>query len=662
MNKRWEILPIDEKKQILLEKNLHISSSLAEILTRKNLDENSAKLFLNPTKIPYHDPFLLKDMEKACQRLLLALKNKEKICIYGDYDVDGVSSTALLMTVFTKLGFNIDYYLPDRHSEGYGLHIESLQKLIPKYDLLITVDCGITALDEVDYAKDKIDMIITDHHLPREILPDAFAIINPTQTQCNYPNKNLCGVGVAFKLCQGLYQSLNKDIHELENYLDIVALGTIADIVPLVDENRRIVKKGLANIQNLGIKTLIEICNYDENNINTGHIGFGVAPRLNAAGRLTHASIAVELLLATDKQTARQKALYLDEENKQRQEIVEDIFHEAVKKIEENNLQENKIIIVVGENWHEGVIGIAASRLQEKYYRPIIIIATKDNIGKASCRSIDGLHMKNALTYYEQDLMVYGGHSKAAGFTIDLTKLDDFISHMQTYANEHLTDEDLIPIYQVETVLTPQDITMDFIEELSLLEPFGMGNPKPQFVCQNLLVTKSMKMGKENNHLRFNFAYNNTQYTAIGWHMADVADDINNKYVDILFQPELNHWNDHTYLQFKLSDLRQSKQKISYLEEFPAYDSIGKIYLCLRSKEKKYGQSIFSLKDCQSLLKQIYNLNLSDYSMKQCLIILSEINILTINQDKIKLLSLPNQKIDIKNSPTFAKRFNLQKL
>lgn len=662
MNKRWEILPIDEKKQILLEKNLHISSSLAEILTRKNLDENSAKLFLNPTKIPYHDPFLLKDMEKACQRLLLALKNKEKICIYGDYDVDGVSSTALLMTVFTKLGFNIDYYLPDRHSEGYGLHIESLQKLIPKYDLLITVDCGITALDEVDYAKDKIDMIITDHHLPREILPDAFAIINPTQTQCNYPNKNLCGVGVAFKLCQGLYQCLNKDIHELENYLDIVALGTIADIVPLVDENRRIVKKGLANIQNLGIKTLIEICNYDENNINTGHIGFGVAPRLNAAGRLTHASIAVELLLATDKQTAHQKALYLDEENKQRQEIVEDIFHEAVKKIEENNLQENKIIIVVGENWHEGVIGIAASRLQEKYYRPIIIIATKDNIGKASCRSIDGLHMKNALTYCEQDLMVYGGHSKAAGFTIDLAKLDDFISHMQTYANEHLTDEDLIPIYQVETVLTPQDITMDFIEELSLLEPFGMGNPKPQFVCQNLLVTKSMKMGKENNHLRFNFAYNNTQYTAIGWHMADVADDINNKYVDILFQPELNHWNDHTYLQFKLSDLHQSKQKISYLEEFPAYDIIGKIYLCLRNQEKKYGQSIFFLKDCQALLKQIYNLNLSDYSIKQCLIILSEINILTINQDKIKLLSLPNQKIDIKNSPTFAKRFNLQKL
>lgn len=662
MNKRWEILPIDEKKQMLLVKELHISSSLAEILTRKNLDVKAANIFLHPENIPYHDPFLLKDMQKACDRLLLALKNEEKICIYGDYDVDGVSSTTLLMKVFTKLGFDIDYYLPDRHSEGYGLHIESLTKLIPKYDLLITVDCGITALEEVAYAKDKIDIIITDHHLPRETLPEALAIINPTQIQCEYPNKNLCGVGVAFKLCQGIYQSLGKNIEELENYLDIVALGTIADIVPLVDENRRIVKKGLANIQNLGIKTLIDICNYDETDINTGHIGFGVAPRLNAAGRLTHASVAVELLLAENKDIAYQKAQFLDDENKQRQELVEDIFNEAVIKIEQKHLQENKIIIVVGENWHEGVIGIAASRLQEKYYRPIIIIATKDHIGKASCRSIDGFHMKNALTYCEQDLMVYGGHSKAAGFTIDLAKLDDFILHMQTYAQEHLSEEDLIPIYQVETVLTPQDVTIDFIKELSLLEPFGMGNPKPQFVCQNLLVTKAMKMGRENNHLRFNFNYNNMQYSAVGWHMADFADNIIDKYVDILFQPELNNWNDRTYLQFKLNDLRLSDHKISYLEKFPAYDIIGKVYLCLRRQEKMTGKNIFLIEECQKLLKQVYNIYLSDYALKQCLIILDEINILNVIQDKIHLLALPQEKLDIRKSQTFAKRFNLQKL
>lgn len=662
MNKRWEILPIDEKQKISLAKELNISSTLAEILIRRKFDIPTAKSFLHPEQISYHNPFLLKDMDKACKRLISALNNHEKICIYGDYDVDGVSSTALLKIVFTKLGFDVNYYLPDRHNEGYGLHIESLDKLISKYDLLITVDCGITAIEEVNYAKNKIDMIITDHHLPRETLPEALAIINPTQKDCSYPNKTLCGVGVAFKLCQALYQTLNRSLEELEQYLDIVALGTIADIVPLIDENRRIVKKGLSNIQNLGIKTLLQICNYDENNLNTGHIGFGVAPRLNAAGRLAHASSAVELLLSQDKDFAQEKALYLDNENKLRQEIVENIYNEAISIIEKNHLQDNKIIIIVGENWHEGVIGIAASRLQEKYYRPIVIIATKDNIGKASCRSIDGLHMKDALSYCEQDLVVYGGHAKAAGFTIELSKINDFIKHIQKFADEHLQPEDLIPIYHVETILNPEDITMDFIEELSLLEPFGMGNPKPQFVCEHLKVTRCSTIGKEQNHLRFNFNYKEKQYTAVGWHMADYANLILNNFVDILFQPELNHWNDHTYLQFKLNDLRLSPNKPSYLEENPSYDIIGKLYLCLSKQAQQLKQTTFSLEDCAALLQQVYNIKISKYALKQCLIILSEINILKINNHKISLLPLPCKKIDIKSSPTFAQRFNLQRL
>lgn len=662
MNKRWEILPIDEKQQLALAQKLHISSTLAEILIRRQLDINTAELFLNPEQIPYHDPFLLKDMDKACHRLTKALNNHEKICIYGDYDVDGVSSTALLNIVLTKLGFDVHYYLPDRHNEGYGLHIESLDKLISQYNLLITVDCGITALEEVAYTKDKIDMIITDHHLPRETLPDALAIINPTQNDCSYPNKTLCGVGVAFKLCQALYQTLNRPLEELEQYLDIVALGTIADIVPLIDENRRIVKKGLANIQNLGIKTLLQICNYDKDNINTGHIGFGVAPRLNAAGRLTHASSAVELLLTQDKTFAQEKALYLDNENKLRQEIVENIYNEAVAIIEQQQLQQNKIIIVVGENWHEGVIGIAASRLQEKYYRPIIIIATKNNIGKASCRSIDGLHMKDALTYCEQDLMVYGGHSKAAGFTIDLSKLVDFIKHMNTFVDQHLTTDDLIPIYHVENILNPEDITAEFIEELSLLEPFGMGNPKPQFVCEQVQVTRCFTIGKEQNHLRFNFNHNHKQYTAIGWHMADYSEQISGHFVDILFQPELNQWNGHSYLQFKLNDLRLSTNKPSYLEQNPSYNIISKLYLCLSKHSQQTKKLTFSLDDCKLLLQQVYNINLSSYAIEQCLIILSEINILTIKNHIISLLPLPKTKIDIKNSPTFSQRFNLQRL
>ena len=661
MNNRWELSPADEKQQLILEKNLKISSTLAKILTKKQLSVDEATIFLNPEKQPYHDPFLLKDMKKACSRLVKALTNHEKICVYGDYDVDGVSSTALLILALTELGFNIDYYLPDRHSEGYGLHIESLEKIIPLYDLIITVDCGITAIKEIDFAKDKIDIIITDHHLPGELLPDAFAVINPMQNTCDYPNKYLCGVGVAFKLCQGVYQALDKDYLLLEKYLDIVALGTVADIVPLLDENRRFVKKGLTHINNLGIKTLIEICDYDENALNAGHIGFGIAPRLNAAGRLTHASNAVELLITHDEKLAREKAIYLDNENKERQEIVEDIFEQAVLQIENKHLNEHKIIIVVGKNWHEGVIGIAASRLQEKYYRPIVIIATKDNIGKASCRSIDGFHMKDALTHCEQYLMVYGGHSKAAGFTIDLKYLKDFIKALDTYANEKIRPDDLIPIQQVEAVLRPQDVTLDFIEEISKLEPFGMGNPKPSFVCQQLTVDRATIIGKEQNHLRFNFHGNtNEQYTAIGWHMAHYAEEIKNQHVDILFQPEINHWNDRIYLQFKLSDIRLSINHDNYLESHPPYALISKVYLII--KQASLTDKHLSPHQVIQLLKQVYNITISAYCLNRCLIILSEIKIVQLNDESIKLLPLNNQKFDIKDSPTFSQRFNLQML
>lgn len=663
MNKRWEIIPVDEIKMQQLEKILHVSSIIAEILTRRNLDADAAKLFLNPENIAYHDPFCLKDMQKACDRLLTAFKRREKICVYGDYDVDGVSSTALLLLVFRKLGFNIDYYLPDRHSEGYGLHIESLDKIIPKYDLIITVDCGITALEEASYLKNKCDIIITDHHLPRETLPEAIAVINPHREDCPYPNKELCGVGVAFKLCQAIYQSLHKDILELEQYLDIVALGTVADIVPLVDENRRIVKKGLNQINNIGIKELLKICGYEDAVLNTGHIGFGIAPRLNAAGRLTHASSAVELLIASDKNTAYNKGVYLDNENKKRQEIVEDIFNQAVEKIEQENLAKQRVIIVVGEDWNEGVIGIAASRLQEKYYRPIIIIAVRDEIGKASCRSIDGFHMKNALTACEKDFVVYGGHSKAAGFTIEKKKIKIFIRHMQAYAEKNLPDEYLIPIYRVEAILAPSDITVDFINELSLLEPFGMGNPKPQFLCQKLYVAQTRTMGRENTHLRFTFEKDNAKYTAVGWNMAEIAEDIAYKNIDIVFQPDLNYWNDRTYVQFKLTDLRFSTNEPAYLEKYPAYDSIGKIYLALRKQSNMLKSNMLKIKDLLPFVLQYYNVRLSDYSLRQALKILQEIKLLSFkDNDTIILEPPPKEKINIKISQTFAQRFKCQKL
>ncbi len=676
MNKRWEILPVDEKKQQELVKALQISPTLAEILARRNLSVEESKLFLHPENIPYDDPFLLKDMQKACDRIKKSLERHEKICVYGDYDVDGVTSTALLLKVFSELGIKADYYLPDRHSEGYGLHVESLDKLILEYDLLITVDCGITALEEVDYAKDKIDIIITDHHLPREKQPDALAVVNPNQEGCTYPNKNLCGVGVAFKLCQALYKSLHKDVAQLEKYLDIVALGTIADIVPLVGENRRIVKKGLADINNVGIRELLNICGCDIDKVNTGHIGFGIAPRLNAAGRLTHASTAVKLLLAADSNIAKERGLYLDAENKKRQEIVEDIFREAVLKIEESNGRKKRVIVVVGEGWNEGVIGIAASRLQERYYRPIIIIATDDktNLGKASCRSIDGFHMKNALTACEQDFVVYGGHSKAAGFTIEITKIPDFIEHIKVYAKENLADDDLIPVFNVEAVIEPQDITEDFIEELALLEPFGMGNAKPQFCCQHLYVDQTKIMGKEQNHLRCVFEKASdkvndvsARYTAVGWNMAVWAEKIAYKNIDILFQPDLNHWNGKTYIQFKLTDLRleDASSMPTYLEKYPAYEAIGKLYLSLRKLSVQQHTAKLPLSLIKDNLYHLYGIELSDYALQQSLKILSEIDILSFvdnKADTILLKPAPKTKMDIKTSPTFAQRFNLQRL
>lgn len=660
MEKYWELLPVDEKVQQIMAKTLNIPLAIAGILTKRDMSSKDAELFLHAEEIPYLDPFLLKDMDKACIRLQHALANQEKICIYGDYDVDGVSSSSLLMFVLSELGFNVNYYLPDRHSEGYGLHIESLDKLIPKYDLIITVDCGITALEEADYAKGKIDMIITDHHLPRETTPFAVAVVNPNQQACTYPNKNLCGVGVAFKLCQALYQVLGKDKSYLEKYLDIVALGTIADIVPLIGENRRFVKKGLANIQNIGIDELLTVCNYNKDKLNTGHIGFGVAPRLNAAGRLTHASMAVELLLAKDKHTAHEKALYLDQENRQRQEIVEDIFNQAVDIVETQKLNKRKIIVVVGEGWHEGVIGIAASRLQEKYYRPIIIIAVHDDIGKASCRSIDGFHMKNALTACEDDFIVYGGHAMAAGFSIEKTKITDFITHINAYAEQNLSDNCLIPTYMVEAVVNPEDITTDFIEDLTKLEPFGMGNPKPKFVCQNIYVSQCRVIGKESTHLRFVFEKNQRRYTAIGWHMAEFAPLITNKQVDILFEPEINLWNDKTYIQFKLVDIRLTKAEPTYLEKYPPYDLIGKIYLCLRQIYKNSHSNSIAKETILQAMNQLYHITLTKYSLKQCLTILSEINMLTYGEHTVSLDTEPAKKVDIKISPTFAKRFNSQ--
>lgn len=660
MLKRWKLLPVDEKKQQAMQRALHVSGALAGVLVRRGMDVQAAQTFLQPENIAYHDPFLMKGMEAACSRIQKAIEAKERICIYGDYDVDGVSATALLLHVLRGLGAQADYYLPDRHSEGYGLHVESLDKLMGEYDLIITVDCGITAVKEAAYVKGRIDMIITDHHLPLDECPDAVAVVNPNQAGCPYPNKNLCGAGVAFKLCQALYQKLGRNASELEQYLDIAALGTVADIVPLEDENRRIVKKGLAHINNIGLAELLRVCGCSLDDINTGHIGFGAGPRLNAAGRLTHASAAVELLMAKDERTAKEKSLYLDAENKLRQEIVEDIFREAAAKIDADKLYEKRVIVVTGEHWNEGVIGIAASRLQERYYRPIIIIASDGQLGRASCRSIDGFHMKNALDACAADFVVYGGHSKAAGFTIEAGRIADFTAHIEAYARANLKEEDLTPVLTVEAVAEPGDITEDFINDLAKLEPFGMGNPRPQFVCQDVCVCQARAIGRQKNHLRFTFEKNGQRYGAVGWNMAQLAECIQCRHVDILFQPEINTWNGRSSVQFKLTDLRLSderEQKENYLEQYPSYDAIGKFYLALKKQSAAGQNADVPLVKAAALAHKLYGIYLTEKAAGQCAKILSEIGLVRLKKEgRAELLPAPGGKIDINASPSFAGR------
>lgn len=651
MNKRWQMLPCNEIKAKELAKKLEITDTLAEILAKRNFSAEEAKDFLYPETVPYHDPFLMKGLDRACERIIEAGAKQEKICIYGDYDVDGVTSTTLFMKILTKLGYDAEYYLPDRHKEGYGLNLDSLKELVKKYDLIITVDCGITAVPEVEFTQQHIDIIITDHHLPLETLPPAYTIVNPNQPDCPYPNKNLCGVGVAFKICQGLFKKLQLPETELFYYLDIVALGTVADLVPLLDENRRIVKTGLANINNLGIKKLLEVAHYQDKTINTGHIGFGVAPRLNAAGRLTHAKSAVEVLLAVNEEEAQERAAYLDSENRLRQEIVEDIVLEATEMVQQQKLYEKNVIIVAREGWNEGVIGIAASRLQEKFYRPIIIIVLRDDVGKASCRSIDGLHIKEALDHCAGDLIIYGGHSKAAGFSIAPDKLEDFRQHMESYCAATLTPDDLIPLIPVENAVTAAEMTVKFVEELSLLEPFGMGNPKPSFICENIMAKRTKLIGADATHLKVDFFTDNVYYTGLGWNMGEEADKIFNRRLDILFQPEINNWNSQISVQFKLQDLRLHRPRTTYLEKYPSYEKIGRLYLLLRQLSTTYDRDIPRYK--------ITLPDTPDKSVATALTILAELGLVKEEGDIVRLAPAPKTKLDITSSPTYRKRYEV---
>ncbi len=566
MEYKWSInCDYDEEDVNRIAKELAIPKTLARILLNRQIDSfEKARVYFRPDLEHLYDPFLMKDMDKAVERLHRALQTGEKILIYGDYDVDGVSGASLLYLVLSRMvGSRIIYYIPDRMTEGYGLSDKGVREAAEQgVSLIVTVDCGITAVDEIRLAAELgMDTIVCDHHQPSEELPPAVAVLDPKRPDCPYPFKELAGVGVGFKLLQGLYQRLELPEAELDEYLDLVAIGSCADIVPLVDENRILVRHGLDKINynpRYGVKALLESSGLSGREITVGLIVFVFAPRINAVGRLGDARRAVQLLTAQTLQTARMLARELEKENRLRRDIDETTFKEAMEIVENKLDPENDMAFVLYKrDWHPGVIGIVASRIVEKYYRPTIMITVVDGIGKGSARSIANFNIYEAIKECQHTLSGFGGHKYAAGLTVAEEKIPRFVECFKEAAARQIKPEDLVPSLRIDSEIELDEFNPRFIRLLKLLGPFGPMNMRPVFMSRNLRIfgTPSVVGG---NHLRLKLEQNGVVFDAIGFNMGEHLNTIekNNGVVDCVYILEENKWNGRRQLQLRLKDIR----------------------------------------------------------------------------------------------------------
>ncbi len=566
-------MPSEPELQKKLAEELRLSPLLAQLLINREIsDPQQADKFLSSTLSDLHPPFLMKDMDKAVDRIIQAIKNRERLCIYGDYDADGITATALLKIFLSEIGAQTLSYLPHRLKEGHGLNPEALDRLSQQgVKLLITVDCGISDNEQVAYARRLgIDVIITDHHEVPEELPPALAILNPRQKDCNFPYKTLAGVGVAFNLVIALRTRLreagffgDREAPNLKQYLDLVALGTIADIAPLTDENRIFARYGLEQLtagRRVGIRALKEVSGCAFGSVNTVTVGFRLAPRINAAGRLSQADESFRLLTTNSEEEAITIARKLNEENFQRQQIEEDILKETFSLVEADvRLKKGASLVLAFPDWHPGVIGIAASRLTNEYFKPTILIAVKEGLGRGSARSIPGFDLYQGLKSCHDLLKTYGGHRWAAGLTILEDRIDEFRDRFELLVAKSLSEEDLIPQLSIDALLPLPKITETLIEELNLLEPFGSGNPEPTFATTGLRLTDSRIVG--NDHLKLKISEQGRSYSAIGFRMADRHPLPST--IDLAFIPQFNEWEGVRSIQLKVKDVRTAKSASS---------------------------------------------------------------------------------------------------
>jgi len=564
---RWVFNQPDDPTVVSrLRDELNVPQTIAHLLAIRRITTfDRAKTFFRPDLSLLHDPFLMKDMQKAADRLASAIRKSEKVLVYGDYDVDGTTATSIMYTYLKDFGIDVEYYIPHRFKEGYGISEEGIEYAASiGAHLIVTVDCGITAVDEALQAKKRgIDMIICDHHNAGPEIPEALAVLDPKQPDCSYPFDGLSGAGVGFKLVQATNQVLGLPEEKCHRFLDLLAISIASDIVPIVDENRILMREGLNILNNsprLGLKALMEEVKLNKSRVTTSEIVFTIGPRINAAGRMGDAMTAVELLIADNDHDAIEKARELESINVRRRAVDNETMEQAVQMVDQHySLEKLSSLVLHHPEWHLGVIGIVASRLVDKYYRPAIMLSTVDGLVKGSARSIKGFNVYNALRECEDILMQFGGHEFAAGLTLEEKHLDDFRARFNTIVDKYFIESDFEPEISIDALLDLHEVDSRFWKLLSQFEPFGPENAKPIFASKNLRVVGNPSV-VGNGHLKLRVAQNgSSQFDAIGFNMHEYLPRIREAAdggLHLAYIIEENTWNNKTTLQMRIKDIQ----------------------------------------------------------------------------------------------------------
>jgi len=559
---RWEICPVDGNAVACLSRELNIPNIIARLLVLRGVtDPESAQRFLNPALNQLHDPFLLADMKPAVARLCRALEQREKILIYGDYDVDGTMAVVVLLTALRGLGGQVEAFIPHRLSDGYGMRVAAVEEAAAKgFRVVISVDTGIREHEALARARELgLDCIVTDHHLPDGRLPPACAILNPHRPECGYPEKALAGVGVAFKLAQALLgERLSGRL--LQSYLKVVAIGTIADVVPLVGENRAIARFGLEGLRQpsqAGLQALLEFSGLAGRKVSAGDVAFRIAPRLNAAGRMQNARDVIDLFMCSDPRKSREIAARLEELNRERQRVEEGMLREIETILDRHpEKRERYSLVLAGEGWHRGVTGIVAQRVAERYHRPTLVIGVVDGLGVGSGRSIRALHLLDALSTVQDLFERFGGHAMAAGFALPVARIAELETRFEQYARAVLKPHDLAPVLRVDAEVSGADIDWNLFEAIERLAPFGCGNPTPVLAARHLPLLLGPRILQE-KHLKLRVACGPRAFDAIGWGMAERGATIApGQALDMAFTLDENVFQDVRRLQLVVSEIQ----------------------------------------------------------------------------------------------------------